>query len=141
MKQILLIFLYTSLSSNAQTIDKQKVLSIIKAAKKGQPITAPTTINRQTKENRKKETIIVYRRKPTKSINIQSLNHTFNKPSQPILTKSTLPNIPPTSVMLRNRFLAKDNPLQNRENTPLFKTPKQSKHQGMNTTAKKINYY
>jgi len=123
MKQILMLFLCTCLYTHAQDIDKKKILSIIKGAKKGQKIS-------------KHENIIVYRKKSTYSQS--SKNNIETQKSK--LIQSTLPNIPPTSIILRNQMLTKNIPLKKVKNI-YFKTPIQNKYSGEKTIATKITYY
>ena len=134
MKKILLVLLCISVYSNAITIDKGKILSIIRAAKKGESLPADT-IN-EKKEN----TIIVYRKKSTLDTNKQAFNHKV-KLYQSKLIKSSLPNIPPTSIILRNKMLTNNTFIKKERDTQLFKTPRQNKYKKENTRAKKINYY
>jgi len=125
MKQILFLFLAILFTLNAQTIDKEKVLAIIKAAKNNHPI--------KKVHDEQKTPFIVYRKKPT--------SHISKVLSQPILVQSSLPNIPPTSILLRNRFSMPHNHIEEIHATPLFKNQKQAKHQEIKTKASKITYY
>jgi len=116
--------------SNAQTIDKKKVLAIIKAAKQNKSVS--NTIM-EKKEQLPSDTIVVYRKKSTPSINKLS--------SKSKLLYSSLPNIPPSSILLRNKFATHHDSQKKAHNSSLFKTPIQTKHKGIKTTATKISYY
>jgi len=126
---------------NAQTIDKKKILEIIKAAKqhKSLPkIDKSKLIKRVTpsKPKPKPKPIIVYRKRKIPTI--------YKKKDIRINTSlanihyGTLPNIAPSSVALRRKFKLDKKPKQNEV---LFKSPQQNKNNKINTRATKIKYF
>ena len=122
---------------NAQTIDKKKILEIIKAAKqhKSLPkIDKSKLIKRVTPS--KPKPIIVYRKRKIPTI--------YKKKDIRINTSlanihyGTLPNIAPSSIELRRKFKLDKKPKQNEV---LFKSPQQNKNNKINTRATEIKYF
>jgi len=123
---------------NAQTIDKKKILDIIKAAKqhkslpkidKPKPEPTKTVILPKPKP----KPIIVYKKRKLPAKKDMKKN-----PSLTNIQYGTLPNIPPSSIELRRKFNLDKKPKQDEV---LFKSPQQNKNNKINTRATEIKYF
>lgn len=132
----------------SETIDKQKVLEIIKAAKQHKsvkidkansvydkkPIVYKVKKKRTLNSSIKEEKIVVYRKKqkPTVSAPIIDKNHQK-------IEYGSLPTLVPSSVELQRKFEIEQ---KLKKSEILFKSPQSNKHKTrVNTTAIKIKYF
>ena len=140
MPKYTLFFLILSLNIYAETIDKKKILEIIKAAKqhKTVPSIDKSKISEKKIASADSKSIIVYRKRTAPTVYKKR-----DEASKATLMKtnySALPSIAPSSVELRKRFNLEQKK-ETQKSTPLFKTPVQNKNKKVNTTAIKIQYF
>lgn len=121
-----ILFLLACIESlNAQTIDKKKILEIIKSAKLHKTV----KIDKSTKVSKnftkpESESIIVYRKR--KKVPWKKIDY------------GTLPTLVPSSVELQRKFKMEE---KSKQVETLFKSPQQNKNKKINTTAIKIKYF
>ena len=120
----------------ADTIDKKKILEIIKAAKQHKSVPSISKPKVVEKKSTPSAPIIVYKKR-TKPV----VYYKKSKTPQPSLMKKdygTLPTLPPSSIILKEKFEIK-NTSQNTNagfHTPMKRTPNTNT---INTVARKIN--
>ena len=120
----------------ADTIDKKKILDIIKAAKQHKSVPSISKPKVVEKKSTPSAPIIVYRKR-TKPV----VYHKKSKTPQPSLIKKdygTLPALAPSSVTLKEKFEMKKNSQNTNAgfHTPMKRNPNTNT---INTVARKIN--
>ena len=120
---------------NAQTIDKKKVLEIIKAAKQHKSL-PKIDKSKSTKTVIHPKPIIVYKKRKLPAIDKKK--DIKRNTSVTNTQYGTLPNIPPSSIELRKKFNLDKKPKQDEV---LVKSPQQNKNNKINTSATKIKYF
>jgi len=122
---------------NAQTIDKKKVLEIIKAAKQHKSLPKiDKSKSTKTVIHPKPKPIIVYKKR--KLPTIDKKKDVKRNTSLKNIQYGTLPNIPPSSIELRKKFNLDK---KTKQDEVLFKSPQQNKNNKINTSATKIKYF
>jgi len=130
------LFLTLLVFTHADTIDKKKILAIIKAAKqhKAVPNIGKSKISEKQSTSpapivyRKRTTPVVYqKREKTQKVTLIQKEY------------GTLPTLVPSSVALREKFQIKNN---SKDFSMHFKTPMKKNHSTntINTVAKKISF-
>lgn len=121
---------------SADTLDKKKILEIIKAAKQHKTISKTTTPMESTKiVMPESEPIIVYRRKEIPVVYRKREAKTETKSKH--LIYGSLPTLAPSSIELQQRFQTEAK-IEKKE--ILFTQPQKNVKTGMNTEAIKIEY-
>ena len=122
---------------NAQTIDKKKILEIIKAAKQHKSVPKIDRLKVTKKiTSLKPKPIIVYRKRKTPTVRDVKLYE--KKVSLMKVNYGTLPALTPSSVELRKRFHMEQ---KSQQKEVLFKSPQQNRNKKVNTRAIKIKYF
>lgn len=128
------LFVFTS----ADTIDKKKILEIIKAAKQHKSV----PILNKTKVTKKKiastQPILVYRKKERIEPVVYRKKDASKKTQLMKVNYGSLPTLPPSSLELRRKFYEEQ---QARQTNVHFKTPIQNRNKKINTQARRIKFF
>jgi len=135
--RLTLLLLSLSAFADANSIDKEKILAIIKAAKQHKPV--PSLHKPDTREGKASShaPVIVYKRRAKPIVFRQQ----SKKQKARLMEREygALPTIAPTSILLKERFQSEN---QQKNKTFRFKSSatKSASRDSINTVAKKINF-
>jgi len=131
------LFLSLLVFTHSDTIDKKKILAIIKAAKQHKAVPNISKSKIVKKQDTSPAPIVVYKKR-TKPVVYYKREKT-QKVTLMQKEYGTLPSLVPSSIALREKFQIKNN---SKDFSMHFKTPMKKNHSTntINTVAKKISF-